>query len=132
MQLMSDPLSDGSILAAVSRVCLALPEATRELKGQHASFTIRKRTFAYFLNNHHGDGIVAIACKTAVGENEEMVRRDPERFYLPAYIGVRGWVGLRLDLGEVDWQEVADLVSASYCLAAPRKLAAALVAQTGR
>jgi phosphoribosylglycinamide formyltransferase-1 len=91
--------------------------------GQHAGFTVRKRTFAWYLNDHHGDGIVAIACKTALGENEEMVRREPERYYLPAYIGPKGWVGLRLDRGEVDWEEVAELVAASYCLVAPKKLA---------
>jgi phosphoribosylglycinamide formyltransferase-1 len=114
------------LLAAVSRLCLALPEATREIAGEHAIFRVRKRVFAYYLDNHRGDGIVAVACKTAVGENEELARLEPERYYLPAYIAPRGWVGLRLDRGAIDWQEVADLAAASYRLVAPKKLAAAV------
>lgn len=123
---MADDPEDGPLLAAVSRVCLALPEAVRERHGSHAGFRIRKRVFAYFLDDHHGDGIVSIACKAALGDNEEMVRRDPQRFYKPAYIGPQGWVALRLDRGKVDWGEVADLVAGSYCLVAPKKLAAAV------
>jgi len=65
------------LLAAVSRACLALPEATRELMGRHAGFKVRGRTFAWFLDDHHGDGIVAIACKVALGENEDMAKQDP-------------------------------------------------------
>lgn len=120
--------SDAALLAAVSRICLALPEATSERTGSHATYRVRKRVFAYFLANHHGDGIVALACKTAMGEHEELARREPERFYLPAYIGVRGWVALRLGTGDVDWREVEELVTASYRLTAPKKLAAAVAA----
>ena len=54
-------------------------------------------------------------------------RPDPAKFYLPAYIGPRGWVGLRLDIGEVDWDEVKELVTGSYLQTAPRKLAALVV-----
>lgn len=50
--------------------------------------------------------------------------REPERFYLPPYIGKRGWFGLRLDRGRIDWNEVANLLEFSYCLAAPKALAA--------
>jgi hypothetical protein len=50
------------------------------------------------------------------------VKANPTRFYLPAYIGPRGWVALRLDLGEIDWEEVTELVKGSYLLVAPRKL----------
>lgn len=124
-----EPIED-PILAAVTRACLALPEATRELMGQHARFSVRKRTFAYFLDNHHGDGVIGIVCKTALGENEEMVRRDPERFYRPAYLGAQGWIGLCLDRGEVDWNEVAELAAASYCLIAPKSLAAVVAARS--
>ena len=92
--------------------------------GQHASFLVRKKTFAYYLDNHHGDGIVAVSCKVAAGENAEMAAFDPARFYLPAYIGPRGWVALRLDVGEIDWDEVGDLVADSYRLTAPKRLAA--------
>jgi predicted DNA-binding protein (MmcQ/YjbR family) len=108
----------------LSEICLALPEATRELMGDHAAFSVRGKKFAYFLNNHHGDGIVSVCFKTEPGENEVLLASDPKRFYSPAYIGPRGWVGLRLDQGRVDWSDVADFVTDSYRLAAPKRLAA--------
>ncbi len=58
------------------------------------------------------------------GDNARLVESDPRRFYLPAYVGPRGWVALRLDLGETDWEEVAELLAHSYVLTAPKKLAA--------
>ncbi|HJT87020.1 MAG TPA: MmcQ/YjbR family DNA-binding protein [Bryobacteraceae bacterium] len=111
-------------LARTTKICLAFAGTTRELHGSHAAFLVRKKTFAYFLDNHHGDGIVAVACKVLPGENEALVKAQPERFYLPAYIGPRGWVALRLDRGKVDWSEVADLALCSYRLIAPKRLAA--------
>ncbi len=111
-------------LIQLSKICLELPEVTRWYNGQHASFLVRKKTFAYFLNDHHGDGIVAVACKVLPGDNEALAGAQPRRFFLPAYIGPRGWVGLRLDLGEIDWDEVSELVRGSYRLVAPKRLAA--------
>jgi len=111
-------------LRKVSEICLAFPEASMERSGSHATFRVRKKVFAYFLDNHHGDGIVSVCAKTHLGENQDLARHDPERFYLPAYIGPRGWVGLRLDRGAVRWGEVADLVRSSYFSVAPKKLAA--------
>ena len=93
-------------------------------EGSHASFLVRKKTFAYYLDNHHGDGIVAACFKVALGGNADLVASDPARFYLPAYIGPRGWVALRLDVGDIDWEEVAGLAADSFRLAAPKKLAA--------
>jgi len=104
------------ILDRLSDICLALPEATRELRGDHAKFCARKKVFAYFLNNHHGDGIVSICCKVLPGDSMALIASDPERFYMPAYIGPRGWVALRLDTGQVDWDEVKELVTGSFRL----------------
>lgn len=119
-------MTEPPLLVRLTGICLALPEAERRRMGDHASFLVRKKTFAYFLDNHHGDGIVAVCCKTALGENADLIAADPARYYLPAYIGPRGWVALRLDTGEVDWDEVAALVGASYRLVAPKQLAAML------
>ena len=110
-------------LSKLTGICLGLPEATRTDSGRHASFLVRKKTFAWFLDDHHGDGIMSVCCKMGLGENEEIVRVDPKRFYLPAYMAHRGWVALRLDLGPVDWEEVTQLVAGSYSLIAPKKLA---------
>ena len=111
-------------LPALTKLALALPEAKRELHGSHASFLVRKKTFAYFLDNHHGDGIVAVTCKVLPGENAALAAAQPKRYYLPAYIGPRGWVALRLDLGKIDWDEVRELLLGSYLLTAPKRLAA--------
>lgn len=111
-------------LTRLSAICLALPEAARKDSGSHAAFLVRERNFAYFLNDHHGDGIVAVTCKALPGDNANLVAAQPARFYLPAYVGPRGWVALRLDIGEIDWEEVAELVLGSYCLIAPKRLAA--------
>jgi predicted DNA-binding protein (MmcQ/YjbR family) len=121
--------SEDRLLARLSEICLALPEASRQDHGSHAAFLVRKKTFAYYLDNHHGDGIVAVTCKAPPGENAELAAFDPGRFYVPAYIGPRGWVALRLDTGEVDWDEVAELVADSYRMIAPKRLAAQLAAR---
>ena len=121
---MTNPLIEDPRLVRLTGICLGLPEATRQDTGRHASFLVRKKTFAYFLDNHHGDGIVAVCCKVALGENADLAAADPARFYLPAYIGPRGWVGLRLDGGAIDWSEVTEVVAGSYRLAAPKRLAA--------
>lgn len=109
-------------LTRLSKICLALPEATRQDSGSHAVFMVRKKTFACFLNDHHGDGIVSIACKALPGDNAALAAAQPGRFYLPAYIGPRGWIALRLDVGEIDWQEVRELAIGSYRLIAPKRL----------
>lgn len=126
---MTTEAAEDSRLARLTEICLALPEAWREYWGSHAKFAVRSKTFAYFLDNHHGDGIVALTCKAAPGENAARAAADPERFYLPAYTGRQGWVGLRLDRGAIDWDEVTELVQFSYRLAAPRRLAALLGTQ---
>lgn len=109
-------------LDRLSKICLALPEATVERTGDHATFKVRKKVFAYFLDNHHGDGIVSVCFKTRLGEHQDLARAQPERFYIPAYIGPRGWAGLRLDRGRVNWSEVEAFVRSSYAAVAPKTL----------
>lgn len=110
-------------LARVTALCLALPEAERTLQAPHADFRVRKKVFAYYLDNHHGDGIVAVCCKGELGENVDRVSRDPERYTLPAYIHHRGWFGIRLDRRTVDWRDVESALRQSFRLAAPKSLA---------
>ena len=113
-------------LTRLTKIVLALLEVERSLHGTHATFTVRKKKFAYFLDDHHGDGIVAVTCRAVPGENAALIASDPERYYMPSYVGPRGWVALRLDTPKVDWDEVADLVTEAYLLAAPKRLAAEL------
>jgi hypothetical protein len=109
--------------ARLVETCVRLPEAAQE-GGRHIGFRVRHRTFAYYLDDHHGDGRVALCCKVPSGDMEALVSLDPERFFVPAYLGSRGWIGVRLDLHEVDWDEIERLVAVSYRLIAPKRLAA--------
>ncbi len=104
-------------------VCTVLPEVVAE-GDRHIRFAVRGRTFAYYLDDHHGDGRIAVCCKAPPGDQEALVSMDPERFYLPAYLARYGWISLRLDLPAVDWNEVSEFVVDSYRLVAPKRLAA--------
>jgi predicted DNA-binding protein (MmcQ/YjbR family) len=119
----SDPLEQ------VRAICLALPESA-ERGGQHSAFQVRDKTFVYYTNDHHGDGRLAVTFKAPPGAQEILIGSDPDRFFRPAYIGHRGWVGLYVDRGAVDWDELGDLITDSYRLTAPKRLAA--LAQQGR
>jgi phosphoribosylglycinamide formyltransferase-1 len=107
-------------------ICLALPESSREQKNSHIAFLVRKKIFAYYLNNHHGDEIVSVCCKVLPGENQFLVQSGPERFYLPAYIGSRGWIALRMDRPTLNWTEVKELIHGSYQQTAPKRLVSLL------
>ncbi len=114
-----------SELDKLAAICAELPEAERVDYPPHAQFRVRKRTFAYFLDDHHGDGIVGVTCKAPGSAPQALIDANPGgRFYLPSYLGSRGWIALRLDRDDVDWTEVADLVTESYLQIAPKRLAA--------
>jgi hypothetical protein len=111
-------------LDRLTKLALGLPGAELEREGSHASFRVRKKVFAYLLDNHHGDGIVAACVKGDRRANAALVRDEPGRFFLPAYMGARGWVGIRVDTKRVDWKDIARRVEASYRSVAPKSLAA--------
>ncbi len=121
---MPQTLATDPRLQRVLALSARLPETTHAVEPKHAQFWVRGKVFAYFLADHDNDGITSLCVRSANGENTDRARREPERFYLPPYIGKRGWFGLRLDRGRVDWNEVANLLELSYCLAAPKKLSA--------
>ena len=107
------------------KICETLPEITYETVGNgHISFRIRKKTFAYYLFDHHGDGVISFCCKSSLNEQRRLIRNDAETFFVPAYLGSKGWIGIRLDLDEVDWETVTDLARQAFQSTAPRKLAA--------
>jgi len=107
------------------KICETLPEVVVEAAGEsHLAFRIRKRIFAYYSFDHHGDGMIAFMCKSSLSEQRRLVKGDPDSFFVPAYLGSKGWVAIRLDLDEVDWDTVADLARRAYQNTAPRKLAA--------
>jgi len=113
-------------LDRVRQLCLALPETTERLSHGAPTFFVRdKKTFVTFVDNHHGDGRLAIWCHAPLGVQEMLVEQDPERFFVPPYVGHRGWVGVRLERN-ADWDEVADLIEDAYRMVAPKRLVAQL------
>jgi hypothetical protein len=119
-------MSPDQLLERISDLALALPEATREVVNGHGMFSVRTKKFAYFLNNHHGDGILSVCFKPAPGTGETWLAVDDELYYRPAYIGRQGWLGLRLDLDTIDWDQVEQHVTESYRQQAPKRLLARL------
>lgn len=110
----------------ILRIIDSLPEVEIEIGGdrdQHVGASIRKKRFAWYLNDHHGDGAVAITCKAPAGINESMVESDPHRYFIPSYTGPRGWVGIRLDIDDVDWDHVELSLIEAYRITAPKSLA---------
>jgi phosphoribosylglycinamide formyltransferase-1 len=107
------------------KICEGFPEVVVEEAGEsHMAFRIRKRIFAYYLFDHHGDGMIAFTCKSSLSEQHRLVKDDPISFFVPPYLGSKGWVAIRLDLDEVDWETVLELALRAYQDIAPRKLAA--------
>jgi hypothetical protein len=116
-----------SPLARLRKVCLALPEAHEVEAWGEPTFRVRNKLFAMYAaaNKHHGAGRPAVWCKAAPGNQALMVRADPERYFVPPYVGPSGWVGVWLDRN-ADWMEVTELMRDSYRLVAPKKLVALL------
>ena len=114
--MLDDPLD------RVRAICLALPEATEQENWGDPTFRVRARIFAM---PKRGDGRVSLWCKAPPGMQDVLLGADPERYFVPPYVGHHGWIGVRLDV-PVEWDEVADLVLESYRLTAPKRLAALL------
>jgi phosphoribosylglycinamide formyltransferase-1 len=110
----------------LTEVCLSLPEAEATAEGRHVGFTVRRKRFAWLLEDHHGDGRIALNCKAPPGENAALAAAEPDALFVPAYLGARGWVGVWLDTPHVDWERVEGLVVDSYRMTAPKRLAARL------
>ncbi len=113
-----------ALRARVRLICLAFPGTAEVVNNPvHSGFTVNGKTFCYFLNDHHGDGIVGVTCKAMPGVQAALIDMDRERFYLPAYMHRHGWIGMRLDLDPVDWAHLEQLLTEAYLASAPRKMA---------
>src|SRR5215831_1911421 len=111
--------------ARLVEVCSAYPEVTVEEGGEgHLAFRVRKKTFGYYLFDHHGDGKIAFCCKSSLSELRRLVKEDPINFFLPPYLGPKGWVAVRLDEDEIEWTVISELARRAYQELAPTKLAA--------
>ena len=109
-------------LERLRAICLALPEAEERETWQEATFRVRHKIFVLHIWDD-GDGRPALWCKAPPGSQTILVGADPKRFFVPPYVGHKGWVGMWLDR-RVDWREVAVVVERSYGLTAPKRIAA--------
>jgi hypothetical protein len=110
------------ILERLRALCLELPETSERLSHGAPTFFVRgKRAFLMVLDDHHGDGRFAIWCAAPPSLQAMLVDADPERFFVPPYVGHRGWLGLRLDRA-LDWDELAGIVEDAFAEVAPPKL----------
>jgi phosphoribosylglycinamide formyltransferase-1/phosphoribosylamine--glycine ligase/phosphoribosylglycinamide formyltransferase/phosphoribosylformylglycinamidine cyclo-ligase len=111
-------------LERLRAICFALPHAAEKLSHGQPAFYIEKGTiFAWFWHNHHSDGRTAVMVKTSgIEEQEMLIEADPELYYRPAYLGPFGWVAIRTDLPDTDWDHIADRIAMSWDLIAPPKL----------
>ena len=118
-----------SVAQALKRtrdVCLGLPEVTERLSHGSPTFFVRdKKSFVMFHDDHHGDGRLAWWCAAGPGVQVALVDEEPHRFFVPPYVGHRGWLGVRLDV-EPDWDELAGIATDAYRCVAPKGLVARL------
>lgn len=119
---MTVPDAHDAAVGRVREICLALPEAAEKPFGGHTAPSFRVRDKLFAMTSEDGR---SLTFKAGPGVQEALVSSDPERFFVPAYVGRNGWVGARLDV-EQDWDEIAGLVEDSYRMIAPKRLAALL------
>jgi hypothetical protein len=113
-----------SVLARVRELALALPGTAERASHGSPGFHIEKgKFFAYFWHNHHSDGETVVIVKTSGAEEQTMlIEMDPDCYYSPPYLGPSGWVAMRLNGDDVDWDRVGDRIAQSWEMVAPRRL----------
>jgi predicted DNA-binding protein (MmcQ/YjbR family) len=113
------------ITTAVNDLCLWFPDTECVMSHGSPDFRVAGKTFATYVINHHGDGHLALWLKMPAGAQSLYVDAEPEYFYVPPYVGPKGWLGVDLDQG-LDWGRIAELVRQAYIDAAPKSLTATL------
>lgn len=103
-------------------ICLALPETTEAGGVGDPTFRVRNKIFA--MRHPHKDRD-SMWCKAERGFRDMLVQSEPERYFIPPYVGRHGWIGVWLDV-ELDWDFVSDLIHTSYRMTAPKRLIASL------
>jgi hypothetical protein len=116
-------------LERLRNICLALPETSERASHGAPTFFVRdKRAFLMLMTDHHGDGRFAIWCAAPAGMQQVLVESDPEHFFVPPYVGHRGWLGARLDR-DLPWEQIEGIVEDAYAEVAPAKLVEAARAE---
>ena len=113
------------IPTAVRRLCLSFPEAEEFVSHGAPTYRMRGKSFATFTVNHHGDGHVALLVCAMPGAAAAHVAAEPKHYFIPPYVGPRGWLGVELNQG-ISWKRVAMHAREAYAQVAPRTLVSAL------
>lgn len=114
-----------TIPQAVREICLWFPNSEEVLSHGQPDFRVNGKTFATFSVNHHGDGRIALWLNAPQGAQQHYVSAEPKHFFVPPYVGSRGWLGVNLDKG-ISWKTVAKLVREAYEKVAPPALVKSL------
>ena len=111
------------LLGRVRAIAMAQPEAEESLSHGMPCFGVTKgKKFAWVSLDHHGDGKTALLVKiSGIDEQQALIEADEARYYRPSYFG-SDWIGVRLDLGDTDWDDIADRIARSWRAVAPKKL----------
>lgn len=117
----TDPAVAKDALARLTAICDALPGSTVEPSPTQTTFRAGAKPFAYLFDNVHRDGVVGVGFRVEREEADALVADDPKRYYRPPYIGARGWVAMRVDVGRVPWKELARRVAESHRRVAPKR-----------
>ncbi|OYU14831.1 MAG: phosphoribosylglycinamide formyltransferase [Alphaproteobacteria bacterium PA4] len=125
-QLIRDRTSPEALLARIRTLALALPAAAEKLShGSPGFFVEGGKFFAYFSYDHHHDGVTGLLVKASgLEEQAQLIENDPDLYYRPAYLGPSGWIGIRLDSGDIDWAHIEGWLARSWRASAPKRLAA--------
>ena len=118
------PNNRPELLEKVRSLCLSFPETSEKQAWGGPTFRVKGKMFVMYMDDHHGDGRVALWCKADAEDRDGIVAGDPARFFVPPYVGPKGWLGVRLDK-RLAWNRVSAIVEQSWCLAAPKKVRAA-------
>lgn len=115
-------------LERVRKFCLALPEVEEKLSHGEPTFFVKKKVFVMYANNHHNDGRIAIWSAASAEIQQALIEAEPDKFFKPPYVGVRGWIGIKLD--QVDDDELDSHIRQAWLMIAPVKLHSALGSQS--
>ena len=109
------------LLDRIRRICLALPDTSERLSHGEQAFFVKDRSFLNMDTYHHGSAHYSAWVAAPLGSQDLLTKSDPERYFVPPYVGYRGWVGVILD-GDPDWDEVERVIRDGYAhVAAGRK-----------
>lgn len=122
------PNSRPELLEKIRELCLSFPETSEKEAWGGPTFRVKGKMFVMYMDGHHGDGRVALWCNADAEDRDGIVAGDPKLFFVPPYVGVKGWLGVRIDR-RIAWKRVSAFVEQSYRLTAPKRVLAAFDAE---